>query len=275
LQLNQNQNIMKTLYSFLAVIFITCNAFCQTYEQVTDNTLGNNYSQNSGGSGGGSAIISSETFSRAAIFCDDFNRINSTTVAGWTEQTGDWQITNNMLQNPNYPEWMYITADGTSQADGCITLRAIYGTPVQLKFVGAVARYNGHNSNILFKIQDNQSTGYWDSFWVYTNGNSLNFYSTFHNFGTDAIIQLEYTGSNVTIRIDIDRDGIWDYTNSGTVGNTSAGLCGVGAYDNAFTDDFCCGNDCNLASVPLSNFGLYIALGLIVVFVAFRMYRKA
>jgi len=227
--------------------------------------------------GEGNAVISTDAYSRAQIFCDDFNRSNSTTVTGWTEQSGDWQVAGNMLMSPGISIWQYITANGTSQADGCVTLRAVYGSPIQLKFVGAVARYTGNNSHIMFKIQDNSSSGHWDSYWLYTGGlgGSVSFSLTGQNFGTDATIQLEYTGGNVTARIDTNNDGTWDYTQSGTTSLISAGLCGVGGYGNAYSDDFCCGNDCSFEEVPLSNIGLLIALGLLLIFITWRVYRRA
>jgi hypothetical protein len=86
---------------------------------------------------------------------------------------------------------------------------------------------------------------------------------------------MEYTGAVVTLRIDIDRNGTWDYTNTVTVSNTGSGLCGIGAYANAYADDFCCGAYCGQTppNVPLSNVALYMALLLIAGFIAFRAYR--
>lgn len=267
----------KLILSIVALAFLSFSASAQAGGQAIDNAARINYTQDSGGSGGGNVIISSETFSRAQIFCDDFNRGNSTNVTGWTEQSGDWQISNNMLQTPGVDVWEYITADGTAQTDGCITVRAKYNSQAQIKFVGAVARYTASNSNIMFKIQDNSSSGYWDSYFLRTNGifGSIDLFLTGQDYGTDATIQMEYTGSNVTVRIDTNNDGTWDHTNSGTVGNTTAGLCGISGFNAAFADDFCCGNDCEIEPVPLTSIGLYFALGLIVLFVAFRAYRKA
>jgi len=188
-------------------------------------------------------IIFSLKFSaKSQITCDDFNVPNTTTISGWTEQSGDWQILNNMLRTPGNILWEYITFNGSSRTDGCITARAIYDTPSQVKFVGVVGRYSSTTSNIMFKIQDNTNTGTWNKCFFVVDGSSV--FSFDGNFGTDAIIQMQFSGANVTVRIDVERDGIWDYTNSTTTTQISSGLCGVGAYNTAYIDDFCYGSNC-------------------------------
>jgi hypothetical protein len=255
--------------SVLALVFFSLNVFSQV-----DYTL----QQNSSALGKPPVAISPGTSdaSRNGTFCDDFNIPNTEEIPGWTAQTGIWQVYNNMLETPNYPQWEYITVDGSSQADGCITGRAIYGSPVQLKFVGLIARYANTGSHLMLKLQDNDPSGLgdWNSYWLYIGNSTVVDWGT-GNFGTDAIFQMEYTGSNVTIRIDPDRDGTWDFTKTVTVSFTSAGLCGVSGYNNAFMDDYCCGPDCSVAIVPVSNFGIYLALLLAVGFVVFLVYRRA
>jgi hypothetical protein len=64
------------------------------------------------------------------------------------------------------------------------------------------------------------------------------------NFGSDANIQVEYIGPNVTLRIDPDRNGTWDYTYTAVVSNTGAGLCGAASYSQCYLDDWCYGINC-------------------------------
>lgn len=277
---------MKTLFRFTlaALLLLTINSFSQTGgtgEAVIDMTLnyagGDNYSPG-GGAEPGTAEITGEYFLRNSVFCDDFNRANSTNVVGWTEQSGDWQIYNNMLQiAPSASGWRYITVDGSAQTNGCITGRAIYGSISSVKFVGLVARYASGTSNIVFKIQDNTETieDYFDSYWLYVD-DALVTFTTGNNFGTDAIIQMEYTDANVTVRIDTDRNGTWDVTDNATVSNLNSGLCGVGSYgQDGFMDDYCCGATCETGnSVPISNMALFIALFLMVSFIIIRIYRR-
>lgn len=277
---------MKTLFRFTlaALLLLTINSFSQTggagdaLIDMTNLAGGDNYSPG-GGAEPGTAEITGEYFLRNSVFCDDFDRANSTNVVGWTEQSGDWQIYNNMLQIPvsttaDLQYWRYITVDGSAQVNGCMTGRAIYGSVSRVKFVGLVARYVSWSSRILFKIQDNSGVGYFNRYFLYVDGNMLK--ATSGNFGTDAIIQMEYTDADVTLRIDTDRDGTWDVTDIATVSNLNSGLCGVGSWgEDCFMDDYCCGATCETGnSVPISNMALFIALFLMVSFIIIRIYRR-
>lgn len=212
-----------------------------------------------------------ERFAPMSSFCDDFNVPNTTTITDWTEQSGDWQVFDNKLKTPGTTVWSNLTVDGSSQVDGCITARAIYGSPTEVKFVGLLGRYALPGAKIHFKIQDNGSvSGEWDTYFVIVDGAYVS--SGNGSYGTDAIIQMEYVGANVTVRIDTDRDGIWEVTDTFTVSNTSSGLCGVSAYKNAFMDDFCCGDDCTTVtpSIPVSNWAIILGILLIGTFIVVR-----
>ncbi|HNX07557.1 MAG TPA: hypothetical protein PKL96_08235, partial [Bacteroidales bacterium] len=160
--------------------------------------------------------------------CDYFTAANSSTVAGWTEQVGDWAIDNNTLQPPATAVWNYITRDGSTQTNGCVTLRATYTGTAATKFIGAVGRYSSPTSYLMAKIQDNGSAGYWDSYFIYEN-ETIIANATGLNFGTDVNIALEYNGTAISMKIDTDLNGTWDYTYTATSTTTNAGLCGVGA----------------------------------------------
>jgi hypothetical protein len=180
----------------------------------------------------------------SGLTCDYFDRANSTTVTGWTEQSGNWAINSYRLQSEALGSWQYITFDGSSRADGCITGRLIYPAGTAVKAAGLVARYASSSVNIMAKLQDNAgSSGYFDSYFIYNN-NSVVVYASGLNFGTDANVQLSYTGTSVTLKIDTNRDGTWDYTYNATVTNTSAGLCGVNAYQLCSFDNWCYGPSC-------------------------------
>jgi len=208
--------------------------------------------------------------------CDDFNITNTSVIPGWTEQKGDWEIFDNKLKTPARGQllWDFITKNGSGQTDGCCRVRAIYGDVTEVKFVGVIGRAQDSVTFILFKIQDNEASGYWNSYWVYNNRgySALNIINK--NFGKDAIIEMEYKGSNVTVRIDTDRDGTWDHTNTATVSNTNPGLCGIGGYNNAFADNFCAGSSCNFTPIPISNYALYVGFALMLIFTALLFYRR-
>ncbi len=189
-------------------------------------------------------------YTSAQTICDDFNYANNTVVTGWTEQSGDWQVNNNQLMSSGNTSWEYITMDGSTQADGCITMRAIYGSTTQTKFIGPVARYVSPTSNILVKIQDNSSSGAFDKCFFYVDDNLIHSFDG--TFGTDLILQMEYIGDTVWARVDVDRNGTWDYVDSTAVSNTQSGLCGVGSYASVSGDDYCYGPCCNIPEAASS-----------------------
>jgi hypothetical protein len=170
--------------------------------------------------------------------CDDFNRVNSTVVAGWTEVVGDWEIFSNQLRSQASSTWQWITFNGSTQANGTINCRATYGSGLSVRAAGITARFESASSYVLAKIQDNSMSGSWDSWFIYCNGATIT-YGSGVNYGTDANIQLEYDGANVVFKIDTNRDGIWDHTHTATVTKVSAGLCGAQAYQQVFIDDYC------------------------------------
>lgn len=191
-------------------------------------------------------------------FCDDFNVPNTTTINNWTEVSGDWEILDQKLHSPT-GSGKQITVNGSDAVDGILTCTAIYEGGPNVRYVGLIARKSG-GGYILFKIQDNYSVGYWDSYYIYAPGTSVQV-SGGNNFGTDPIIQLEYSGQDITVRIDTDKDGNWEVENTTTTTLTSTGLCGVEAYNTVSADDFCSGPVTPMdPSVPLSGWGIIISL---------------
>ncbi len=175
--------------------------------------------------------------------CDYFDRENSTIVEGWTEQAGDWSIYENKLASQVSASWQYITYDGSSQADGCIEGRAMYYGSPSVQFIGFVSRYASTASyGILAKIQDNSTSGAFDRIFIYQNGSMLAYADIAAT--TDANIQLEYVGSVVYFRVDVDRNGTWDSEISASVSWTVSGLTGVCGYRGTYMDDWCYGTEC-------------------------------
>lgn len=261
----------KITFLFVAFVFLCFQAISQGDIDIT-------LSQDNAGSVPPSGtVLSPQNPTDAPLFdamCDHFDSPDGTSVPGWTEATGDWWIVNNMLRSPGTYEWEYITMDGTIQTDGCITLRAVYNTSADVQFVGAVGRFTDIYHNILFKIQDNNSGPpyNWNSIWLYQGQTYMQYYLTGLDLGTDAIIQLEYTGSNITVRVDKERDGTWEIEETAE-GAPSAGLCGVAGYHYGLSDDYCCGSDCIYESIPVANWAIVLAVVLIGGFIALRRFR--
>ncbi|MFH0894301.1 MAG: T9SS type A sorting domain-containing protein [Bacteroidota bacterium] len=195
----------KILLSLISVLLITVNSFAQT--------------------------------------CDYFNYPNTTTVTGWTEQAGDWSVSSNTLAAPVAASWNWITNDATGTVtDGCITGRATYST-TQLQFMGLTGRYTTPINNIMLKVQDNGGSGYWDSWFLYCNDVSVGNMSG-QNYGSDLNFKLSMSGANVTIMIDKERDGVWEFDSTMVVSNTGAGLCGAAGYSLCYLDDWCYNTSC-------------------------------
>jgi hypothetical protein len=191
-------------------------------------------------------VLSNEYDATRAAACDDFNRASGTVVTGWTEQFGDWAIYTNRLMS-EYPSdfWQYITFDGSDQHDGCVEAIVQYGEGSGVRFMGLTARWTDADDNIVFKIQDNNNSGYWDSYFLYDAGTNK-YYQDGLNLGLEVKIQMEYIGSSVEFRIDTDMDGTWDIEHMvGGFTVTGPGLTGATAYKQCFLDNWCYGSYCN------------------------------
>jgi len=255
------KKLMKFTVIFLAIVGISTIVKAQNNED-------NAYPEN--GQYPTVELNKSADGNKSADFCDDFNVPNTPTLTGWTVQSGSWEILNNSLYHPS-GSGDVITVDGSDAVDGLVTATALYEGVAGVRYMGLVGRYNAGGQHILFKIQDNASAGFWDSYFVYipSTGSLI---LTGQNFGTDPIIQLEYVGADITIRIDIDKDGTWDHTNSTTTTYLDSGLSGLEAYGEIGADDFCTGPVAPPA-VPLSTWGLFLAFIGITSFVFIRKMR--
>ncbi|MBN1295415.1 dockerin type I repeat-containing protein, partial [bacterium] len=180
------------------------------------------------------------------VTCDDFNRTNGTVVEGWTEQSGDWSISSNELQSPTGTH-TYITYDGSVMSGNfCVTLQAHYGSTSDIQYCAAMGWYLNESTQLIFKVQDNSSNGYYDAYGLYMNGTGPFNYGM--NFGMDPIIQLEVDGTTAFGRIDADGDGVFEFEITHTVA-PSSGLCGIAHYGIvSWMDDWCYGDECGGAS---------------------------
>ncbi len=181
--------------------------------------------------------------------CDYFDIANTSVIPGWTEQTNDWTIESNRLKSPAVASWNFATKDGSTATNGFVSGRATHNGVAQTQFMGIVARYTSDVNNIMFKVQDNSSAGYFNAYFLSCDNNNLLTVSTGLNLGTDLNFRMEFLGSTVYMLIDIDRDGLWDIDTSVIVTNTGSGLCGAGSYNSCYLDDFCY-SSCSAAPDP-------------------------
>ena len=180
--------------------------------------------------------------------CDPFDTADSTTVPGWTEQSGDFLISGGRLYTAatggGYSN--HITMDGTS-GTSCATTRATYGAgPVSTRSLGIVLRWTAPNQYIVALVQDNSDSGTFDSMWIYEYGPSqtrIAGMGTGVSMGTDVNMRASVTGTTVLLEVDSGRDGTYDHTMTGVTTITAPGLTGTMGLatsgEPAFFDDFC------------------------------------
>jgi uncharacterized repeat protein (TIGR02543 family) len=196
-------------------------------------------------------IAVTATFDPPSANCDAFTAANGTTVSGWAENVGDWVIDGNRVRI-NQAGGIYsnnITKTGSTQLDGCGRLTAIHAGGAAGEVVGVVLRWQSPGNYIVALVQDNNVSGMFDSAWIYQMpladiGGSI----TGQAFGTSPNIEACVNGTAVTLRIDVNRDGVYETTRNGTTTITTAGLTGVmsksdsGVQTNMpLVDDFCWG----------------------------------
>lgn len=172
--------------------------------------------------------------------CDDFERENGTTVANWTEEAGDWFISETRLAPERTATRQYITFDNSERINGSVQGRFLFGSGTSLRFAGLVARYTDTNNGLLIKLQNQSTSDQWSNLFVSEDGSNI--WGVSGNFGTDALMAVDYSGTDLQIRLDTDRNGVWDYTYSVTVNTIASGRSGCSGYgqaDDMYIDDWC------------------------------------
>lgn len=184
------------------------------------------------------AVVMAVPGSQAQIG-DNFNIPNTSTIPGWTEAVGDWQITNQELHAQASASWQYITYDASAgTGDFTLTSSIYYQGGPRVVFIGHLHRYRGTGDCILIKMQDNSSSGNFNRCFLYDQGiGMVGYYDVIAPF-TSAVVQTEVTGNQVTLRIDNNMDCTWDETTTWTTGISGTGLLGVCGYNNGVLDDF-------------------------------------
>lgn len=180
---------------------------------------------------------------------DRFAAPDSSTITGWTERVADWQIEGQRVRHAStagvYTNHM--TRDGSSQNDGCASLRAI-ATPVvgnTIQAVGVVLRWTAADSYVVGLVQDNNNSGSFNTMYIYQYPGQSQL-ATLANqaLGTTPRVQLCAQGNQVTLRVDAADDGTFEAMVSGTTVLAGAGLAGVMTHtfsSQALVDDFCVG----------------------------------
>ena len=236
-----NAAVMDSLDSVASILCY--NGLLYDCNDTADDDSGLATPRSTGDMIGGVECLASNTWGGGQ--CDYFDRPNTTDIPGWTERSGNWTIESNRLRSQATSSHQYITYDAEpARSNVCMTARAIYGTGASVRYIGFTGRFLDTNNLIQAKIQDNSTSGNFNKIFIYDEiggGSSENLDIT---PTTDANIQLEMSGSNVTFRIDVDRNGTWDHTVTSTGCATNAGLIGATGYNGAYLDDWCYDDTC-------------------------------
>lgn len=170
---------------------------------------------------------------------DDFNRADSTNMgADWTEVTGDFSIAGNMATSTTNNAVMTYNDDVGSH----ICVDTIYSGSGSVQYVGIFTGYADPSNNIFVKVQDNTSSGNFNTvFFRYggNSGSSLGFDYLSPTF-TSARMTVHLVDSTVTVEFDTNFDGMVDqsYSRSG-FSTVSLGIySGLGGYGNPLMDNF-------------------------------------
>lgn len=186
-----------------------------------------------------------------ATNCDGFEIPDTTVIPGWTEHStsGDFSIVGGQLQTTATMNVYQntITMDGTTETDGCATIDLNYGAGNTVRAIGVVLRWTSPTDFIVALVQDNGSgTSVFNSMWIYEYPGEVQVAANFMvgSLGAAPSIRAEVVGTQVTLQVDVDRDGIYDQSISGTTTKLDPGLDGVMGLTfgtPAFVERFCSG----------------------------------
>jgi len=158
-------------------------------------------------------------------------------IPGWDEQDGNWTVTGKQLMSEAAATTQVLTREVMIPGNGSVQLQGFYGDGIGVRYVGMVVRYLSATNRILIKLQDNTSSGFFDTCVVYDDASSA-FALSGQNYGTEPTLQVEFVGTQLNVRIDVDNDGIWEHDYPVTVTTTQRGYVGVAAYNQCRFDDW-------------------------------------
>lgn len=177
------------------------------------------------------------------VYSDSFNYPNGTTIPGWTQQTGIWQVQNGRISSTSGGTWAYITKDNLSATRSVIDGEFFFaGGGIQ--FAGLTSRHPGNNSGtnlLMVKIQNNGGVADFDRVFVYEQPVALNgFYVDIPGGTVAAYCRMVTLGNEFWIETDADRDGDYELvTPPRTIVNALTGtLVGMNGYQTSEMDNF-------------------------------------
>lgn len=175
----------------------------------------------------------------AQTYIEPFNYADGPTVPGWTQEVGSWSIQNRQLAVQQTSAWQYITLDTFRTLNGMCEVTAIYNlaSVMKLQFGGCAMRFLSASDCVMDKIQDNNSSGDFDRFFVYDQPGGSTYVDPTPCL--TAVVRLGTFDNTLIGMIDINLDGRWDHTVVHTSAKTPAvGKVGISGYGGCLFDDF-------------------------------------
>ncbi|GEM_PF-3200632 len=177
----------------------------------------------------------------AQVFEEHFHFPNGALVPGWTQEVGTWVIKNGRLAGTG-PGWRFITKANFLAAD-CVLDGTFFFTGKGVQFGGLAARQPGKGSStnlVLGKIQNNWGRKGFDQAYLYELPQN-HVYTNLAGRGALSVeLRLILLGGNAWLRLDTDRDGLYDST-LGPLALSHVkgpGLIGLASYGPTEMDDF-------------------------------------
>ena len=180
----------------------------------------------------------------AQVFFDHFDYPAGPTLGPWVLDRGKWQATGQAAQAEDLFLWQYLTRPNFLFQDCAAECTVTYNTQAtqKLQFGGITLRCNGGATDtdlIMVKVQDNNSSGDFDSIWLYERpGGAVSTTSITPAF-TKARVRLCALGNTAVASVDTNMDGVWDHVLTRTLTSTvKAGPIGVDGFGGVLIDDF-------------------------------------
>jgi hypothetical protein len=180
--------------------------------------------------------------SERPYYCDDFNRSDSTTVNGWTEEAGDLRIESNRLRSqPGFGNADLITWNALNAVNVEVFSDVHYSGSSRTVYCAHITRWTSNSDCLFVKVQDNNADGDFDTVWFYVGNNAMTSWKSYETVTpfTSARIRSVVVGNTYTFSIDRDFDGVYEDEFVGTPPILGLGKAGLGGFDDAEMDNFC------------------------------------
>lgn len=178
------------------------------------------------------------------VFVDPFNYPDGPSFGAWVEDKGNWNAVGNQAESEQVFAWQYCTIPTIPKTqDACVDCDVRYNTASSqaLQFGGVALRMAGAATDtnlIMVKIQDNNSSGDFDSLWLYERPGGATSNTTW-GVATSARVRLLAIDNDVMAFADTNNDGVFDVVLRRTVALTpAAGPVGIDGFGGALIDNF-------------------------------------